>query len=444
MLVAGDDTAAAGGRRVDDPRVLIGALAVLGYALVSRRLNRWWISMPAAMLVLGVAAGHLGVGLVGADVESEAIKVTAELTLALMLFHDAVRIDLRALRSAYAVPLRLLGIGLPVMLVLGSVVAYAMFPEWGIVGAALVATMLAPTDAALGDAVVSDTRVPVRIRQGLSIESGLNDGLSVPVFLVLLAVASEPGSAEKGALVAELAQQIGIGVLSGVVIGGGGGALFRLAVGRGLIEQVWRLIAITAIAFSCFVGAAVLGGSGFIGAFVGGVCFGLASEARSAEDNALTDYLGTVFDSISFFLLGAAVLPFVMQRFDWRMVLYAVLSLAVIRMVAVVAAMLRSGARRPTIAFMGWFGPRGLATLVFSVLVIDANIPNGDLIASAAVIGVVLSVFAHGFTAPPLVGAYSDWWRRHPRTEATSMEAESVHEHGLGLFHTREDDGDRA
>lgn len=426
---------------MEDPQVLIGALVVLGYALVSRRLNRWWVSMPAAMLVLGVMVGPLGLGLVGADVEAEAIKTTAELTLALMLFHDAVRIDLRALRSGYSIPLRLLGVGLPIMIVLGTVAAYALFPEWGLIGAALVATMLAPTDAALGDAVVSDKRVPIRIRQGLSVESGLNDGLSVPIFLVLLAVASEPGSAEKGVLLAELVQQIGVGALCGVVIGGGGGALFRLAVDRALIERVWRLIAITAIAFSCFVGAAVLGGSGFIGAFVGGVAFGLASEARSAEDNALTDYLGTVFDSVSFFLLGAAVLPFVMQRFDWRMVLYAVLSLAVIRMLSVVTAMIRSRARRPTIAFMGWFGPRGLATLVFSILVIDADIPNGDLIASAAVMGIVLSIIAHGFTAPPLVRAYSDWWNSHPRDGAEPMEAAPVHEHRLGLLHAQESDG---
>jgi NhaP-type Na+/H+ or K+/H+ antiporter len=422
---------------VEDPNILVGALAILGYALVSRRLNRWWISMPAALLVLGVLVGPLGLGLVSANVEAESIKAVAELTLALMLFHDAVRIDLRALRSGYSVPLRLLGIGLPLMLVLGTAVAYAIFPEWGLIGAALVATMLAPTDAALGDAVVSDTRVPVRIRQGLSIESGLNDGLSVPIFLVLLAVAAEPGSAETGALAAELIQQIGIGVLSGVVIGGVGGALFRFAVDRELIERVWRLIAITAIAFSCFVAAAVLGGSGFIGAFVGGVAFGLASEARSAEDNELTDYLGTIFDAISFFLLGAAVLPFALQHFDWRMLAYAVLSLVVIRMVSVAIAMLRSGARRRTVAFMGWFGPRGLATLVFAVLLIDENVVNGDAIAAAAVMGVVLSVFAHGFTAPPLVRIYTDWWNSHPQTSATPMEDEPVHEHRVRMLRSR-------
>lgn len=426
---------------MDSPEVLVVALALLGFALVSRRLERWWISMPTAMLVVGIAIGPLGLGLIGTDAEATIIREVAELTLALMLFNDAVRIDLRALRTGYSVPLRLLGVGLPLMIVLGTALAYGLFPEWGLASAALLATMLAPTDAALGDAVVSDARVPVRIRQGLSIESGLNDGLSVPIFLVLLAVVAEPGSAGRGALLTELAQQIGIGALCGIVLGGGAGALFRLAVRHDMIGHVWRMIAVATLAFGCFVSAAVFGGSGFIGAFVGGVAFGLASEARSAEDSALTENLGSIFDSLSFLLLGAAVLPLVLELFDWRMAVYALLSLVALRMASVVVAMLRSGARRPTVAFMGWFGPRGLATLVFSVLVIDAQVPNGDLIASAAVIGVVMSILAHGFSAPPLVRAYTDWWNGHTREAGELMEDKVVHEHRLGMAHTRPSKG---
>ena len=332
--------------------------------------------------------------------------------------------------------MRLLGIGLPLMIVMGAVVAYLVFPDFGLIGAALVATMLAPTDAALGEAVVSDQRVPVRIRQGLNVESGLNDGMSVPVFLVLLALAADPSGAERGAIVLELIQQIGLGVLSGVVIGGGGGLLFSLASRDKLMEPMWRRIAIVALALGCFVCAAVLGGSGFIGAFVGGLAFGVVSEARSSEDNALTEYLGTIFDALSFFLLGAVLIPFLWASFDWTMVLYAVLSLVVIRMASVVPAMLRSRALWPTVAFMGWFGPRGLATLVFSVLVIDENIVNGNAIALAAVVGVALSVFAHGFSAPPLVTAYARWWRDKADADETAMEAKQVHEHEIGRFRT--------
>lgn len=417
---------------MEDPRILIAALAVLFYALFSRRLDRWWVSMPAAMLVLGFVAGPSGLGLISEGVQAESVKAVAELTLALMLFHDAVRIDLRALRQGYSVPLRLLGIGLPLMIVIGGLAAVVMLPSLGVIGAVLVATMLAPTDAALGDAVVSDTRVPTRIRQGLNVESGLNDGLSVPVFLVLLAVASDPAASHNGALAVELARQIGIGALAGAVVGGGGGLLFRLAARHHLMERPWRRIAIVTLAFCSFISAAVLGGSGFIGAFVGGVAFGLAAEARSPQDNAFTGYLGTVFDAVSFLLLGAVVLPFALQHLSWQVVAYAVVSLVAVRMLSVWLAMLGSGARRQTVAFMGWFGPHGLATLVFAVLVLDANIANGSEIASAAVVGVALSVFAHGFSAPPLVKRYADWFDAHPR-RATPMEAEPVAEHPARL-----------
>lgn len=414
---------------MEDPRVLVAALALLSYALLSRRLDRWWVSMPAAMVLLGLLVGPLGLNLIAEGVQSEVVRTTAELTLALMLFHDAVRIDLRALADSYSIPLRLLGIGLPLMIVAGSAVAYLMLPALGLVGAALVATMLAPTDAALGEAVVADQRVPVSVRQGLNVESGLNDGLSVPVFLVLLTIAANPAAVESGALLGALETQIGLGLLGGLLVGGLGGGLFRLAARKRLMLRTWRRIAIVAIAFGCFVSAAILGGSGFIGAFAGGIAFGIISDARSAEDNAFTGYLGTVFDALSFLLLGAVVIPFALHHLTWQVILYAVISLVAIRTACVAVAMAGSGARWPTVAFMGWFGPRGLATLVFAVLVVDANVANGDAIASAAVAGVALSVFAHGLSAPPLVAAYSGWWKRFRGTGTVSMEETPVHQH---------------
>jgi len=385
--------------------------------------------MPMAMVVLGFAAGLDGFGLIAVDPRSEIVKVAAELTLALMLFHDAVRIDLRALRRGYKLPLRLLGIGLPAMLALGTVVALGLIPGIGLVGAALLATMLAPTDAALGEAVVSDERVPVAVRQGLNVESGLNDGLSVPIFIVLLAAAADPAALESGALIAELARQIGFGVLGGLVIGGVGGLLFRMAADRGAMADSWRRIAVLTIAIGCFVSAAALGGSGFIGAFVGGVLFGLASEARSSSDNAFTGSLGTIFDALSFLLLGAMLLPLAITVAGWREVLYAVLSLVVLRLGSVVLATLGSGAKWPTIAFMGWFGPRGLATVVFTVMLIDEAVPGGDTIASVAIICVALSAVAHGVSAPPLVSAYSRWWHRVSGSVGPNMEDEDVAEH---------------
>ncbi len=414
---------------MEDPRLLLVTLAILVFALASRWFDERWFSMPTVMLAAGLAIGPLGLGWVEGSVESEFVKTVAEATLAFMLFHDAVRIDLRALRRGFAVPARLLGIGLPLMLVAGTAVAFGLLgPQVGLIGAALVATMLAPTDAALGEAVVSDERVPLATRQGLNVESGLNDGLSVPVFLVLLAVAGDPAGWETGALAVELVRQIGFGLLGGLLIGGGGGLLFRFAASRGLMQDAWRRIAIAAIAVGCFVAAAALGGSGFIGAFSGGMLFGLASEARSVSDNSLTGYVGTVLDAMSFLLLGAVLVPVALGWWSWPVMVCAALSLVLVRPVTVAAAMWGSGAKAPTVAFMGWFGPRGLATLVFAVLLYDAGIPNGELIASVAVLGVMLSVLAHGFSAPPLVARYARWWESVSVEGRTTMESAPVAE----------------
>ena len=316
---------------MDDPKILIAAAALLAYALLSRRLDRWWFSMPVVMVLIGLVVGADGLGWVGVDLESETVRTIAEITLSLMLFHDAVRIDLRALKRGFAVPLRLLGIGLPLMLVIGTLAAWWMLPSIGLIGALLVGTMLAPTDAALGAAVVEDERLPMRIRQGLNVESGLNDGLSVPVFLVALALAADPSGWQPGVLGAELLRQIGFGVAGGLIVGGLGGVAFRFASAHGLMRDYWRRVANLTIALGCFVGAAVLGGSGFIGAFTGGLVFGLASEARTPADNALTGYLGAVFDALSFLIVGAMLIPFALDHLTWAVVGYAVLSLVVIR-----------------------------------------------------------------------------------------------------------------
>jgi NhaP-type Na+/H+ or K+/H+ antiporter len=389
---------------------LVIAGLLVGYALVSRKLHGWWVSMPAAMLTAGYLVGPGGFDLLNLGVGSEVVKLVAEITLALMLFHDASRIGLTSLRGQASLPLRLLGIGLPVMIVLGTVVAYVFFPSAGWLAAALMATMLAPTDAALGEEVVSDSRLPGWLRQGLNVESGLNDGLSVPIFLVLLGVAAAPEGWQSGALLSEFARTIGFGVAAGIVLGGGGGLLVRAARQQGYMLGSWVRYAVLAIALSCYVGAAVLHGSGFIGAFVGGLMFGTVSEQRGASAMGLTSHLGTAFDTVSFVLLGAVLLPIGLQYLTWQVLLYAVLSLVVIRVVAVFTAMLGTRAAWQTTAFMGWFGPRGLATVVFTVMLLEEDIANTGAIAAVAIVGVALSVFAHGFSAPPLAGVYARWY----------------------------------
>ena len=270
---------------MENPKLLIALLVVLAYALVSRKLGRWWISMPMAMLVAGYALGPGGLGVVVENPLGEVVRTVAEATLALMLFHDAVRIDLAALRKSRRIPVRLLGIGLPVMILAGTAVALGLMPALGIVGAALIATMLAPTDAALGEAVVSDKRLPVAIRQGLNVESGLNDGLSVPDLPRAARACGRAGRAGSPARCSPRScARSGTACWPASSVGGGGGLLFRAARSRSSIGRAWQPIGVLVIALSCFISAAALGGSGFIGAFAGGVIFGMASGARDAED----------------------------------------------------------------------------------------------------------------------------------------------------------------
>jgi NhaP-type Na+/H+ or K+/H+ antiporter len=397
---------------MEDPRLLTAALALIAYALVSRWLTGRWVSMPAFMVIVGLAVGFGGLGVFDLTVNSSVVRAIAEVTLALMLFHDAARIRLSLLWKQSSLPARLLGIGLPVMIVLGTLVGYAVFPSLGWIGAALIATMLAPTDAALGEEVVSDSRLPGWLRQGLNVESGLNDGLSVPVFLVLI-IGATVRTWSPGLLVGELAKEIGFGLVSGIVIGGLGGLLVAWARRRELMLDDWVRIAVLAIALGSYVLAALLGGSGFIGAFVGGLAFGRASHARGPEALGFTGHLGSVFDALSFLLLGAVLIPMALPYLSWQVVLYAVLSLVAVRMASVFVATAGTGAAWQTKAFMGWFGPRGLATVVFSLLLLDEAVPNKGTIAAVAVTGVVLSVYAHGFTAPWLSGVYAQWYEGH-------------------------------
>ena len=394
-----------------DPRLLTAALLLLAYALLSRRLGRWWVSMPAAMVLMGFLVGPAVLNHFDLSVGSETVRTIAEITLALMLFHDAARIRLRVLWQESTLPARLLAIGLPLMIVFGALLGYVMFPSLGWIGAALVGTMLAPTDAALGEQVVSDERLPGWLRQGLNVESGLNDGLSVPVFLVLIVIATA-GEWTPGAFGSELARQIGFGVLSGLMVGGVGGWLMRRAKAAGLMRDEWVRIGVVALALASYVLAATLHGSGFIGAFVGGLMFGWASRLRGAEVMGFTGHLGEMFDAVAFVLLGAVLVPMAIPYLTWQVLLYAVLSLVVVRTASVLLAVAGTGAAWPTKLFMGWFGPRGLATIVFTMLLLDDAVPNKGLIATIAVTGVVLSVYAHGFTAPWLAGAYSHWYER--------------------------------
>ena len=345
--------------------------------------------------------------------------------MALVLFCDASRIDVRLLRREVGVPLRLLGIGLPLTIGLGALAAAVVFDQFSVEEAVILAVVLAPTDAALGQAVVTEPRVPARIRQGLNVESGLNDGICVPLLFAAVAVA-DVGSKISGGRSAGtlLLEEIGYGVIGGVAGGLVVAAIVIYAGRRDLIAGPWRQVIPAAGAVLAYGTASALGGSGFIAAFVAGMTFRLALGRDPEHMNDLSEQVGNVLNGVTFVLFGAILLGPALGELSWELVLYAVLSLTVVRMLPVAIAMLGSRARAPTLGFLGWFGPRGLASIVFAVIVIEeSNLPHEHLIVVAIYLTVGLSVFAHGVSAAPLADRYARWYEQQPRDAAAPMES---------------------
>ena len=320
------------------------AALLIGYATVSRRLERLNVSGAMFFTTAGLLVGPV-LGLLDLQVHGEQVKLLAEITLTLVLFADASRISLRALRHEFAVPLRLLGIGLPLTIVAGALIGAAVMPGVSFAEALVLAIVLACTDAALGQAVVSDERVPSRIRQGLNVESGLNDGLCVPLFFIAIAIAeTDAGTASAHSAAQLVFEQIGYGLVGGVVAGALGGLALQLAARRRLIEPHWLQILSVASALLAAGVASALGGSIFIAAFTGGFLFGALRRDTGGEVTYLVDEGGELFNAVTFIVFGAVILGPLLDEVTWQIVLYAILSLTVVRMLPV--ALAHAGNRR--------------------------------------------------------------------------------------------------
>src|SRR5512132_1978074 len=403
----------------------IVALALIAVATVSKPLSGSPITPAILFVSIGLLVGPKVLDEVSISSTSSTARALAEATLALVLFSDSSRIYLGALRREVSVPVRLLGIGLPLTIVLGALAAGVIFGELTFWEAVIVGVILAPTDAALGQAVVTDPRLPSRIRQGLNVESGLNDGICVPLLFIGLALAeAETGTASNHAALALVVEAIGYGVLFGAIAGVIGALVVKLARRHGLMDSAWGQILPAATAALAYGLAAPLGGSGFIAAFVAGFVFGALQRDTKGEATYLLDQLGELTNGVTFIVFGAAIVGPVLSDLTWREALYGVLSLTVVRMLPVAISLLGTHARRPTLAFVGWFGPRGLASIVFTIIVLeDGDLPHASTITVAVVFTIVLSVYAHGLSAQPLTDRYASWYRAHPTDRLPSLES---------------------
>jgi NhaP-type Na+/H+ or K+/H+ antiporter len=388
------------------------AAFVLVYSSVAGAIERTWISGPIVFTCFGLLIGPMALDLHTMEIDRELIRTLAELTLAMVLFTDAAGANIKVLKKAGGLPTRLLLIGLPLTILLGFAFLVLLVDNLSLFAMAVLATMLAPTDAALGKAVVSNEAVPDDIRQGLNVESGLNDGICVPVLLVFLALAlGHAGEEGPWTLAARLViEEIGIGLAVGLVLTYFAVRLFRVARHRQWLTQTWIQLPIAALALTCFSVAQSLGGSGVIAAFSGGILAGIMGTAlsRKVHDEFLraSEGIGDTLALITWVIFGSAVAGQAIGHFSWMILLYSVLSLTVIRMLPVFLSLAGSGIDTEGKLFIGWFGPRGLASIVFAVIVINSGLPDSGPLAMTVACTIMLSIVAHGVTANPWARAY--------------------------------------
>lgn len=396
---------------------LLLALFLTGFTMIAHRLARTIVTAPQVFLLLGFVCAELS--MLPEIVTEEALHLVAEITLIVLLFLDAAQIDVTQLRSRFVWPARMLLIGLPLCMVFGTVLGSMFLPGWPLVAVALVAAILAPTDAALGQAVATDTRVPARPRRALIVESGLNDGLALPVILILAAVAAPVAMAPPEGWAAFVALQVTLGPLVGVMMGTVAGRVLLWAKRAEYTSDIYEGIGALALAAGCYLAATQVGGNGFISAFVGGLAFGAIVRGRCHFVYEFTEGEGQLLSWASFFLLGAVLVPEALDHLTWNVAGLILTSLFIVRPLAIWLSLLKTDASTTTRLFFGWFGPRGLATALFALLVFDRlDHELGEHVLMIAVNAVWISALLHGLSAVPGAALYAR------RTRDTDMDAE--------------------
>ena len=406
--------------------LLIVAISIVGFGLISRRIERSVLTSPMMFVLLGLLVGRWGLDVVAQDIETPLLHTLAEVTLVLVLFTDASRIDLKLLRRQHALPIRLLGIGLPLTIAIGWLAAVALLSGITVWEAALVAAILAPTDAALGQSVVNSPKLPVRIRQALNVESGLNDGLALPVVLVFLSLAAGEHDRGTGDWLWFASKQLSLGPLIGIVVGSVGGQLVLWGQRSRWMNRSFQDLASLGLSMLAYASAELVGGNGFIAAFCAGLALGNTARSVCTCLYEFAEAEGQLLTLLVFMVFGAILVPNALEHFGWLHLLYAALSLTIIRMLPVAVSLLGIQVSWATVLFLGWFGPRGIASILYALLLLEgSSVAGKDVILSVVMTTVLLSIFAHGATAFPATNHYA---KLTPQAELAVLEYEMVEE----------------
>jgi NhaP-type Na+/H+ or K+/H+ antiporter len=376
-------------------------------------------------VALGLVLGGLGFKIFAFDFSGEAYTVVAELTLVLVLFADAARIDLRSLIREQDLPIRMLTIGMTLTVAAGTGAALLLFTGLSLWEAAVLAVILAPTDAALAQAVISSRALPVRLRQTLNVESGLNDGIALPLLVLFLVLSGHFTGQQERSLVLFAVLQLGLGPVAGVIVGYAGGKLLLASHRRGWIDHSFLSLSALALAILAYAGAEAIGGNGFIAAFVAGLTMGNAAREVCMTLYDFAEAEGQLLILFTFLVFGASMVPAAVGAVNWVVVVYALLSLTLVRMLPVAVSLLGGKLMWQTTVLLGWFGPRGVASIIYTLIILrKASLPGSETVLTVALTTIFLSIFLHGLTAVPLSG----WYRRMIERMAEEEEMEAMPE----------------
>lgn len=388
--------------------IAVFILLIFFFTLISKRIEKTILTAPIIFTVAGMGVFLISPRLAELELQNDTILLIAELTLALLLFTDASRIELGKLLKETVLPERLLAIGMPLTILAGTIVAILLFDGFSIWEAALLAVILAPTDASLGQVVVNSHLVPKNIRQALNVEAGLNDGLAMPLFTLFVGLAASTDLLFRGNWLLYTVEQIFFGLLIGIIIGWLGGWLLGITGKRGWIEKSLLQLGLLALALTCYGGASLVGGNGFIAAFIGGLLVKRGFEDAHFHASEFSEAWGQLLNYFVFYIFGMIAAQLI-GRFNSTVVIFAILSLTIVRMLPVAVAMTRTNLAPASVLFMGWFGPRGLASIVLGLIFLEHEVRliYETTIINAVGATVLISIFAHGVTALPAIKWYA-------------------------------------
>ncbi|MEA1982357.1 MAG: cation:proton antiporter [Campylobacterota bacterium] len=390
--------------------IFIIALIVLVYGFFSKKLEQLNISGPMFFLLIGILLSPLGLNLIHIALDSDILKMVAEIALILVLFTDSSQLSLKKFKTEWKISARLLLIGLPITIVFSTYLATLMFPNEPLLYLLLMALILAPTDAALGKAVVTDRLVPEEIRSSINVESGLNDGIVFPLLItVILLIISHQELGEDNSWILYLFEQISLGFIIGAISGFVGAKVLTRAVDKLWIKDVYRNLSPVSLAILTYYIAEHLGGNGFIAAFVSGAFFGNFSRLLDTHAERFLESDGEVLILISFLVFGLTFIPTTIEFWNMKVIIYSLLSLTAFRMIPVAFSLIGLGLSFKSKLFIGWFGPRGIASILY-VMTVAHKIEIVDMqstLFSVITLTILLSIILHGLSAQPLVNLYA-------------------------------------